>query len=422
MEETTMKRAAVLALLFGASLTLPTIASGKTIDVPGEFPTIQGAVNVAASGDVIAINPGTYTENITLKNGVSLQGAGMGVTVIDGGARASCIYVGGAAIATTRIQDLTVTNGRASNGGGIKLGSENSCEIRRVEVRGNTAKARGGGIYADVESRTLIEECRITGNTAQLGGGIYCQTSFCTLRFNVIELNNGTQNGGGLYCAFDCSEIANNTIDANTSVGAGSGVAFSSPVSARFVRNIVSNNGGGYGVWSSGGKLGTGCNVYWSNNLGDRSGGALVADESITDPMYCNYPQRDLELNFASNAADAACSDVPYIGALPPACGATVSVAACCFPDGECAELTADDCVARGGALSGPADCASAACAPLARLGACCLQSYCATDTPESECIASGGRWLGAESTCEASPCVNATQAKSWGEVKALFR
>jgi predicted outer membrane repeat protein len=417
-----MKRAALLAVLAGAGLALPPGALAKTIDVPAEYPAIQTAINAAASGDVISIDAGTYRENVTLKNGVTLQGAGMGVTIIDGGASASCIYVTGSAISTTRIQDLTVTNGEAGNGGGIQLGGENACEIRRVEVRGNTATTRGGGIFVDVESRTLIEECRISGNTAKLGGGIYCQTSFTTLRFNVIELNTATQNGGGLYCAFDCSEIANNTIDANASIGSGSGAAFPSPVSTSFVRNIVSNNRGGYGVWSAGGLLGTGCNVYWSNNLGERSGGTLVADERITDPMFCGYAQRNLELDLASGAADATCSEIGYIGALPPTCGTVARVAACCLPNGECADLTAGDCVARGGALNGATECASAACAPLAQVGACCLESFCVTDTPESECIASGGRWLGTESGCDGAPCVNATQARSWGEVKALFR
>ena len=32
--------------------------------VPGEFPTIQGAINAAANGATVLVAPGTYVENI----------------------------------------------------------------------------------------------------------------------------------------------------------------------------------------------------------------------------------------------------------------------------------------------------------------------------------------------------------------------
>ena len=51
-----------------------------------KFGTIQAAVNAAEAGDVILINPGEYYEDLDLSNivnGVTIQGAGIGETIVD---------------------------------------------------------------------------------------------------------------------------------------------------------------------------------------------------------------------------------------------------------------------------------------------------------------------------------------------------
>lgn len=47
----------------------------------GTYTTIQAAINAAFSGQVVFINPGTYTETITLKAGVNLYGT-TGVNIV----------------------------------------------------------------------------------------------------------------------------------------------------------------------------------------------------------------------------------------------------------------------------------------------------------------------------------------------------
>ncbi len=51
--------------------------------VPGDFPTIQAAVDAAQEGDTILVAPGTYQEHVVISKGLTLQGAGPD-TVLEG--------------------------------------------------------------------------------------------------------------------------------------------------------------------------------------------------------------------------------------------------------------------------------------------------------------------------------------------------
>jgi uncharacterized protein (TIGR03437 family) len=65
--------------------TIP-VRQQRLIHVPGDFATIQAAVNAALFGDAIEVGPGSYPENVTItKSGIRLLGpAGQQRAVIDG--------------------------------------------------------------------------------------------------------------------------------------------------------------------------------------------------------------------------------------------------------------------------------------------------------------------------------------------------
>ncbi len=52
------------------------VPNRQVLNVPAQYSTIQAAVNAALPGDVVQIAPGTFCENVTLLNGVTLRGSG----------------------------------------------------------------------------------------------------------------------------------------------------------------------------------------------------------------------------------------------------------------------------------------------------------------------------------------------------------
>jgi hypothetical protein len=313
-----MRHLATTTLLLAAAALLavmPALAATRT--VPAPYATIQSAINASVSGDAVSVGPGTFMENVIMKNGVTVQGAGIGVTVIDGKAITYAVYIPGGASSLTKLLDLTVKNGNANVGGGIKADNGNRAEIRRVEVRGNIATSKGGGIYVGQSSATKIAECVIVGNRAPYGGGIYLQTSQSQIEYNLICDNVATTAGGGIYAGFDQSAIIWNTIDGNSAPGGGAGAAFAQS-NVRLHTTIFSNNSGGYGLWTNS-WIDEKCNDFWANGLGGMFGQAPDPTDTFLDPMYCDRPAHDLHLDFASPCVLGSCEK--QVGALGPACG-----------------------------------------------------------------------------------------------------
>lgn len=60
----------------------PEAQSDQTIHVPGDYPTIQQAINAASYGDRVVVAEGSYYESITMRSGVDLIGEGADLCVI----------------------------------------------------------------------------------------------------------------------------------------------------------------------------------------------------------------------------------------------------------------------------------------------------------------------------------------------------
>jgi len=319
------KRMAQVALLAVALLVLSVAPAGATnFFVPGTHATIQSALNVAGSGDAVVVSAGTYSENVVMKLGVQLIGAGPEFSTIDGGGVYSAVSVPYGATHSTRIEGFTIQNGSNETGGGIRIQSGSSPTVTNCLIRGNHASARGGGIYIDNQCSPVIEFCTIQDNHADEGGGIYVQTSTPVIRWNVICHNSALVLGGGVHIAFaQGATVEHNSIALNSvEMDFGAGISFANCM-ATVQYNIIALNSGSAGLWASGSALTNDCNIVWGNSEGDYFGVTPGENSLSVDPMFCDAENCDLSVSGSSPALNA--DGCGLIGALTAGCDFTAT-------------------------------------------------------------------------------------------------
>lgn len=281
--------------------------------------TISYAISTrAVSGDTVYVWAGTYTQQITLRAGISVIGEGASVTFIDGeNARGPMVSASGSAIgSSTVLQGLTIRRGLATNGGGISLTggaspliadcvvSENratgtggglyvfnsaSFTLSGTQVIGNRAANRGGGLYqsgSTSASQLHMLGCRIENNSVSSydGGGLWILGSVTMTETQVIS-NTARVSGGGLFQGGTGgrAEIHGGRFERNTaatlltSLGGGLHVAGSAVLSdAQIISNTSAFCGGG--LWANYAQVNGG---LFAHNMAGQRGGGLYVTQSV---------------------------------------------------------------------------------------------------------------------------------------------
>ncbi|WP_158083014.1 multicopper oxidase domain-containing protein [Methyloprofundus sedimenti] len=218
--------------------------TGITLTVGGAAPahvapggSIQTAINNASPGDLILVEPGTYTENIIMWKPVRIQGYGPDVTIIDASDFAAN-KAGWLTTLSTHIGSVSLIEGQRADfaseqGAGITVMAKNAptvtggfgmldgyanARIDGFEIKGATW---GGAILVNGYARALeISNNQIDHNSGSFAGAI--RSGWASL-VNVGSLLSATP---GFHSAHnEGMSIHNNDINQNGSLSSGGGVA-----------------------------------------------------------------------------------------------------------------------------------------------------------------------------------------------------
>ncbi len=187
-----------------------------------DFADLQGAVDAARAGDIVALAPGRWHVNLVVSDGkeLTLRGSGAtpGATILDGNTDAAHPGGEGSVVSVlapdgirtrVRIENLTVSGGTAPCGGGLQLAASGTGDLQvalsQVVVRLNAAPGGlGGGICARATGGgTLglnVENALLTENAAGQGGGLFssAEDDGSALHIGLMHATvGGNKTGGG---------------------------------------------------------------------------------------------------------------------------------------------------------------------------------------------------------------------------------
>lgn len=283
MEQSRMGRSLVCAWSFLMALS----AMGATIHVPGDFPTIQQAIDAANHGDTILVGPGTYIENLVVAEKAltiasEAGNAGTFIVAQDVNEPVVALFATDAGLLT--IDGFWLTGGR----GGVDMAFGdvvlNDCVIdlnadapginiywstvsldNTVVSRNGGSNVLGGGISAHL-STIDVTNCQIDRNRGELGGGAFLSETDAVLT-DITFADNEGHDGGGLFLGLTTVTLSN----------------------ANFAKNVALNNGGAiYSADAFGATLTIQGSGIHGNSAVD-GGGVWIGQDAIVEIGQSNF-------------------------------------------------------------------------------------------------------------------------------------
>ncbi len=176
------------------------------------YSTIQAAVNAAAAGATINVDPGTYPELVTITKSLTLRGAQAGVDARLNSRQEL------PSTAESIITGAATTSGTFTSGIYVNA---NDVTIDGFLIQGQTSATKYGAgiVIAPSKAGTKILDNILQNNMAGVDLSNNSTTDACLIQHNVFQYNNqnGDNGGRGIYTDASVSggNLTNVTIDSN---------------------------------------------------------------------------------------------------------------------------------------------------------------------------------------------------------------
>ncbi|HCH64448.1 MAG TPA: hypothetical protein DFR83_16700 [Deltaproteobacteria bacterium] len=258
------------------------------------FTTIQDAIDAASSGDVVSVPSGTYIEDIDMADGVTVNGAGSGETLLVG--TVTFDGLSAASLANVGLYDATyVATGVANTETGIYVNG-GSATIENIEAYYFNYAIHGDGA-ASLDVDSVEVGANWYGIVADGVGSLSVTNSF-------VYSNSA---GGVVSELGTAGSILHNTFIGNGFGGSSAyltgAVSMGSGGSEVVANNIMVSNYYGLNCYSCSSSWST--NLIWGNVTDYVNDASQVSTDLSVDPQFKDYSEGDYSLGLGSPCIDA---------------------------------------------------------------------------------------------------------------------
>lgn len=265
--------------------------------------SLREAIATASDGDTILFDASLNGQTITLTGGeltittnVTINGPGANLLAISGNNTSRVFLIS----ATVTIWGVTITDGNASEGGGIATSVGANLDLINSTVFNNTGNFGAGGILHRANGTLNLINSTVSSNTVVSdggsGGGILNDGNLNLIN-STISSNTAISfagSGGGILVLFNGSvTMTNSTVFGNISRRQGGGIHNVNGTveiikSTVFGNRVLEGNPGGGGILNRFGSLNLINSTVSSNTVvaGGGAGGGIYNDAGIVNLIY----------------------------------------------------------------------------------------------------------------------------------------